>query len=82
MIMSFKIDPRFPGKVIGTSWNGTPVLVDATPELVNAAKQTELEAASGVRLLRDNGSLGSSGVVISCQNKGLHFMPRCVADQK
>ncbi len=57
--MSFKIDPRFPGKVIGTSWNGTPVLVDATPELVNAAKQTELEAASGVRLLRDNATIAN-----------------------
>jgi hypothetical protein len=28
------------------------------------------------------GSLGSSGVVISCQNKGLQFTPRRVADQK
>ena len=40
------------------------------------------EAEITLLLQKKVGSLGSSGVVISCQNKGLQFMPRCVADQK
>src|SRR6267378_649240 len=55
--MSFSIDPRYPNKVIGQTWNGANVLLDATPELLNAARQTELEAASGIRLLRDNATV-------------------------
>ena len=43
----------------------------------------QLEGFIEDTLRRNNyGSLGSSGVVISCQNKGLQFMPRRVADQK
>ena len=45
-------------------------------------RAAESSNAPYLQCLGTFGSLGSSGVVTSCQNKGLQFMPRCVADQK
>jgi hypothetical protein len=79
--MPFRIDSRYPNKVIGELWNGCQVLLDATPELLSAARQAELEASSGVRLLRDNATLKDFQAAHPGEGVGPRFYQWCTKHQ-